>query len=225
MDDRRDDEPRPDEAVFASARVRTAGGRPTAVAVVAIGLLVAGLALAGTLDGRAAPGPTAPVAAATSLFAPGQPRSERFRGESLTGPAAAPAATPRATRGMAPVVRSEPGSPIELTIRRHPASMFVHGDVSVAGVSWLFVNITSDDGRIAGWTQVSVPGGASAPRATGPTLRFDVELALPAWATGPLSVRANAYASDGNGVASEELWVDVDGSLLVGGHGRLGVGD
>ena len=223
MDDRRDAEPRPDEAVFASARVRAAGGRQTGVAVLVVGLIVAGLALAGTLDGTSGPAPTAPAAAvAASLAADAELRSERFRGESLTGPGPAP--TPQASRAMAPIVRSEPGSPIELTIRRHPASMFIHGDVSVAGVSWVFVNISDGDGRIAGWTQVSVPGGAAAPRGTGPTLRFDVELALPDWATGPLSVRANAYASDGNIVASEELGVDVDGSPLVGGRGRLGIG-
>ena len=101
--------------------------------------------------------------------------------------------------------------------------MFVHGDVYVAGVSWVFVNVTSEDGRIAGWTSVSVPGGAVAPTATGPALRFDVELALPDWASGPLSVRVNAYEADGS-VASGELGVAADGSPLVGGDGRLGTG-
>ena len=102
--------------------------------------------------------------------------------------------------------------------------MFIHGDVYVAGVSWVFVNITSENGRIAGWTSVSVPGGAVAPAATGPALRFDVELALPDWATGPLSVRANAHTSAGDSVASEELGVDADGSPLAGGVVRLGIG-
>jgi hypothetical protein len=225
MDDRRETEAGPDEAIFASARVRAGGvTRPwlgVAGSLVALGGLVAmGLSQVPAPEPR----PTAEAVVATSLVAQGQPRSERFTGESLTGPAGKPAPTPQASRAMAPIVISEPGGAIELTIRRHPASMFIHGDVYVAGVSWVFVNITDEDGRIAGWTQVSVPGGAVAPGGTRPALRFDVELALPDWATGPLSVRANAYASDGNSVASEELGVDADGSPLVGGHGRLGIG-
>lgn len=224
MDDRRDAEPRPDEAVFVSARVRSAGGRPTGVAVSAIGLIVAGLALSAIVGGTSRPAPTAPaVAVAPSLAAQGQLRSERFRGESLTDPAAVPTPAPQASRGIAPVVGSAPGSLIELTVGRHPTSMFVHGDVYVAGVSWVFVNITGEDGRIAGWTSISVPGGAVAPSAAGAALRFDVELALPDWATGPLSVRANAYASNGKDVASEELGVAADGTPLVGGGG-VGIG-
>ena len=81
MDDRRDTKPRPDEAVFTSARVRPAGGRRTGVALFAVGLIVAGLALAGTLAGTSAPTPTAPaVAVAASLAAEAQRRIRPIQG-------------------------------------------------------------------------------------------------------------------------------------------------
>lgn len=201
MDDRRDAEPPADEARFAEAVVGRRDRPPLVLFAFLMG--IAGLIVAG-FGGRvaSAPAQTSPTAVAAS------PRASIAAQELAT---AGPDRTPPAS-GATTIVSSEPGSSIELTVQRHQTSMFVHGDVSVAGVSWVFVNITGEDGRIAGWTSVSVPGGAVAPTATGPALRFDVELALPDWATGPLSVRANAYAQGGDNVASEELSLAADGS-------------
>ena len=191
MDDRRDAELRQDEASFVR-EIPDRHGRPPVVLLVFL-VAICALVVAG-FGGRAAggPDPTIPTAVASRDLA-----------------AEEPIPTPDVSRTMRPVVSSAPGSPIELTVSRHPESIFVHGDVYVAGVSWVFVNVIDGGGRVAAWAQVSAPGGVRAPRASRPALRFDIDVALPDWATGPLSVHASAYVSDGSTVASEVLDVDV----------------
>ena len=207
MDDRRDLELGQDATSFAR-EFADRRGRPPVVLLVFL-VAICGLVVAG-FGGRAAGGPAPRIP--TGVASPGLA-------------AEVPAPTPQASRSMASIVSSAPGSPIELTISRHPESIFVHGDVYVAGVSWVFVNLIDGNGRVAGWAQVSAPGGVRAPRATGPALRFDLDVALPDWATGPLSVHASAYASDGSTVASEVLGVDSNGSPMNRRQGRLEIGD
>ena len=83
--------------------------------------------------------------------------------------------------------------------------MYIHGDVFVANVTWVYVSLQDDRGRIAGWASVSVPGAAGPARGDGPTLRFDVDVAVPAGFDGPLRINANAYDVDGVLMASTRI--------------------
>lgn len=104
----------------------------------------------------------------------------------------------------APVVTSGPG-PIQLVAQRSAAGMFVHGDVFVPRVTWVYLSLSDDAGNIAGWASVSVPGAAGPGRSAGPTLRFDVELAIPAAFTGRLWISANAYNDAGSLIVGTRL--------------------
>jgi hypothetical protein len=114
-----------------------------------------------------------------------------------------------------PVLTSPPGGPISLQVQRHPDTLFVHGDVDVAAVTWVFVSMIDDDGRVAGWTSVSVPGGVGPGQDHRPALRFDVELPTPDWATKRLWVQATAYDATGRIVGTERLGVDTDGGPVI----------
>ena len=116
---------------------------------------------------------------------------------------------PRAT--PAPILTS-PDGPIVLKARRHPETMYVHGDVFVDRVTWVFVNLQDAAGRVAGWASVSVPGAAGPGVDEGPTLRFDVELAVPDdFRDGILFLQANAYDSSGKVIATTRLPIQPDG--------------
>jgi hypothetical protein len=121
-----------------------------------------------------------------------------------------------------PQMTSDPG-PIQLSARRQPNSVFVHGDVFVADVTWVFVSLQDARGRVAGWASVSVPGAAGPGTDGGPTLRFDVELAA-AYVNfpGALALQATAYDGSGRAVASStiedlRLWILTDVVAPMGG--------
>lgn len=143
-------------------------------------------------------------------------------GGELTAPSASPPPAelivdpnPFASAGMpafpedtGPIYTSAPG-PMEVQAKRHPATVFVHGDVHAARITWVFVSVLDDVGRVAGWTSVSVPGAAGPNASGGPSLRFDVELAIPADFDVRLWVRAQAYDADGTIVASSSVAMPV----------------
>jgi hypothetical protein len=115
----------------------------------------------------------------------------------------------------APVITSQPGRPISLQIQRDTESLFVHGDVNVAAITWVFVSVIDDDGRVVGWSSVSVPGGVGSGQDHRPALRFDVEIPMPDWATNRLWVQATAYDATGRIVGTERLGVDTDGGPVI----------
>jgi hypothetical protein len=82
-------------------------------------------------------------------------------------------------------------------------------------VTWVFVSLQDDSGRVAGWASVSVPGAAGPGNGDGPTLRFDVELAVPAGFEGRLWVQANAYDAAGTQIASSRLDLPPDGETPI----------
>lgn len=108
---------------------------------------------------------------------------------------------------VAPSARtSEPG-PLVLTAVRHPESMYVHGDLTAERVTWIYVGLQDERGRVAGWASVNMPGpGLPVPDGDVPTLRFDLDLAVPSVNyPGPVIVIANAYDADGRLAASTRL--------------------
>jgi hypothetical protein len=157
------------------------------------------------------PAPGSPGSAAV-VREDGSAASTRPGETLLKGP---PPPVVRPTPDRAPIVASDVDAPITLRIRRHPETMFVHGDVFVPGVSWVFVNLVNDEGRVAGWTSVSVPGGTAPVEGRRPSLRFDVELALPEWASMRLWVQAIAYDTSGAIAATERLGVLADGGPAI----------
>jgi len=112
---------------------------------------------------------------------------------------------------MAPVVTNGDG-PIVIHARRHPETVYVHGDVFVEQVTWVFISLQDVSGRVAGWASVSVPGAAGSGVDDGPTLRFDVELTVPSdLNNGSLWIQVNAHNSAGKLVANTRLEIDRDG--------------
>lgn len=99
---------------------------------------------------------------------------------------------------------------LELKAYRLPGSVSVHGDVFVAHVTWVFVSLHDETGRVVGWTSVSVPGAVGPARGTGPTLRFDVQLTVPDGFAGGLWLDAIAYdASGASGALAASVRLDV----------------
>lgn len=184
-----------DEAAFSGPIARSRARPP--VLLVVFGLALAGIVAVG-IGGRT-PGsdkaedrPSLAAAAAPSDALP-TPIVE------IVGPEASP--------DHAPIATSGPGD-VQLSVRRHPESVFISGDVFVPGVSWVFVSVQDVGRRIAGWTSVSVPGGAGPAASGGPSFRFAVELALPEDSReGPLLVQANAYSSSGQVTSSATVEV------------------
>jgi hypothetical protein len=179
---------------------RVGGGNrwsPFAVAgVVAVLMGMVGIAVGSRL---ATPPPAAPpVAALPTLAAP------------------SPVATPRPLPTTAylrvpipPVTTSDPGSTkIRLDVQRQASEMFVHGDVYVPRVTWVFVSLRDPSGTVTGFSSVSVPGAAGPGVRGGPTLRFDVELAVPTEFTGPLIIQATAYDGTGRVIGATQLITD-----------------
>lgn len=156
-------------------------------------VVLGGLAALG-VSGRPSDQPGA--GAIASVGATVAPRSTPLLHRSVGG-------RPSASPAMAPVQTSGPG-PIQLQARRHPETIFVHGDVFGQRITWVFVSLQGEDGRVAGWASVSVPGSASEVGSSGrPALRFDVEVAVPAdFSDGPLLVQATAYDALGSLVAT-----------------------
>ncbi len=202
----------PEGATFASARVPGRAGRPRLflLGLLAVLAAIVGGAVVGRTEadphairpvGLVSPGAVALGAGGTSAPTP-SPRGSRF--------------SPGGSPDAAPVVTNGPG-PIQLKARRQPNTMFVAGDVFAAHVTWIFVSLQDERGRVAGWASVSMPGAAGPAVGAGPTLRFAVELAVPAdAASGKLWVLADAYDTAGALVASTRLQVDPDGTGAEG---------
>ena len=107
------------------------------------------------------------------------------------------------------------GDQVTLKVHRYPAGIFVHGDVFVPKTTWVFVSLEESSGRVGGWSSVSVPGGAGPAVDEGPTLRFDVDLAIPAGLRDSvLWVQATAYDDTGKVIGSARLGVLPDGSVV-----------
>lgn len=191
----------PESASFETARVAASRTRPPLFVLGFVGVITA-LVMVG-VGGQ---GPVTPTSAPPVAVASPSPTSAPL-------PTAAPPVVfprPAESPDAAPVLTSGPG-PIQIVARRHPETMFVHGDVFVPRVTWVFVSLQDDDGRVAGWASVSVPGAAGPGTEDGPTLRFDVEVALPEGYEGRLWIQANAYDADGAQVASSRVEVPPDG--------------
>ena len=195
----------------ASFDVRRLGdGRRRPAAMLMAWLVGLGALVALGLAGRDAPAVGAPGGTALpplpSLVA-GEPTPGSF--------AAAPTpilvvadGSPR-PNGWRSRVSSGPG-PVSLQVVRTAASMFVHGDIEVDDVVWVFVSVQSGDGRIAGWTSLSFPGSVGRVDGAGPAMRFDVELVIPAdMLDGPLWAQANVYDARGQQVATTRLEVPI----------------
>jgi hypothetical protein len=194
----------PEGATFEAARLGGPRRRPP-VLVLAFAIMLTGLVAIG-ISGRspaAAPGaPGSPIARASAAMtaAPASHGPE--------GPPVGPGPSP----DQAPIVAT-PSGPVELLVRRHPETMFVHGDVFVEQARWVFVSLQNSAGRVAGWASVSVPGAAGPATGDGPTLRFDLELAVPSdFVDGPIWIQAYAYDSQGRIAASARLGTNADGS-------------
>lgn len=189
----------PEHAEFEAARV--GGSRRSRAPLVAVlgFVVVLGAIVAVGVGGRAPAG-------ATSVLAGGA-RPSASVAPSVVVPTPAEATTPPRPSAMpaAPLLTSGPG-PIQLLAQRGGGGMFVHGDVFVPRVTWVYVSLSDDVGNIAGWASVSVPGAAGG-RGAGPTLRFDVELALPAAYDGRLWISANAYDDVGTLIAGSRIEV------------------
>ena len=192
----------PESASFETVRVGVLRTRPPYF-VLGFLVVIAALVVVG-VGGRGPTTPTnaPPVAAASPSPTPAPAAPTPAPPVVFPRPAASPDA--------APILTSGPG-PIQIVARRHPETMFVHGDVFVPRVTWVFASLQDDDGRVAGWASVSVPGAAGPGAEDGPTLRFDGEVALPDGYEGRLWIQANAYDADGAQVASSRLEVPPDG--------------
>ena len=189
-----------ESAAFETARV---GGRRAPVPFVLLGSLAVLAAIVGVgVGGRGTPAATfaAPAAVASASARP----SEAAPSETAPNPGPPTARAAPATPMPAVIATSGPG-PIELSASRRAEGVFVHGDVFVPKVTWVYVSLRDALGRTASWASVSVPGAAGAAPGTGPSLRFDVDLAVPAGYDGPLALFANAYDSKGLLVGSTQL--------------------
>lgn len=208
----------PETASFETARV---GARRTRPPLLVIGFLavIAALVVVG-VGGRGPAGPTSAPPVAVDSAGTGNPGPTVASPPPVIFPGTSPGVLPPEMPRAAPILRSEPG-PIEIVARRHPETMFIHGDVFVPRVTWVFVSLQDDEGRVAGWASVSVPGAAGPGVGSGPTLRFDVEVAVPDGYEDRLWIQANAYDADGAQVASTRLEVPPDGGNTAAGPVRL----
>ena len=211
MDERSRDEGRgtggtENGATFAPARIRARGGPPILAA--ALALAVGGLVIAGALERLGV------SSSADTSFGVGGP-SPASSGAGASG--IGEDIPPRFGDDMAPVVASNTDTAIRLRARRHPETTYVHGDVYVAGVTWVFISIQDTSGRVAGWASVSVPGAAGPTNDDTPTLRFDVEVAVPpSYDDRSIWIQANAYDALGRIVESTRMEMLADGNPGAG---------
>jgi hypothetical protein len=189
----------PESASFAVARV--GGGQGRWSTLIAAGFAAVLVGMVGIAIGSRGPG-TEPAIPPVAFVSP--------------GPSTVPTATPGTTeagprQSPGPLLTSDPDAgQIHLLARRQPDAVYVHGDVYVVDLTWVFVSLQDATGRVASWASVSVPGAAGAATGSGPTLRFDVELAVPAGFSGPLSIGANAYDSTARVIGSTQLIVSAE---------------
>ena len=204
----------PESASFETARVGANRARPPLFVLGFLAVLAAIVVVGVGGRGPAQPSSAPPVAIDRASVGPAEPTI------ASSPPLVFPLASPVASPDAAPILTSGPG-PIQIVARRHPETMFIHGDVFVPRVTWVFVSLQDDDGRVAGWASVSVPGAAGPGVGNGPTLRFDVEVAVPDGYERRLWIQANAYDADGAQVASTRLEVPPDGNAAAAGPVRL----
>jgi hypothetical protein len=184
----------PEGASFATASVASGrGSQPLLILgfIVAVGAVVA-IGVGGQASG---PASTPHAAIASPTAAPAR--------TAASGPLPT---RQQSARAAGPVVTSEAGD-VQLLARRASSSIFVHGEVFLPRVTWVFVSLQDDAGNVAGWSSVSIPGAAGPGQGAGPTIRFDVELAIPDSFSGRLWVHANVYDSSGLLVSSSRLEV------------------
>ncbi|HUG30730.1 MAG TPA: hypothetical protein VMQ65_09505 [Candidatus Limnocylindria bacterium] len=207
----------PESASFETVRV---GARRTRPPFFVLGFLavIATLVVIGVGGRGPAEPPSAPPVAVDSPSV--SPTGRTAFPPPLVSEGESPGASPVASPDAAPILTSGPG-PIQIVARRHPETMFIHGDVFVPRVTWVFVSLQDDAGRVAGWASVSVPGAAGPGVGNGPTLRFDVEVAVPVGYEDRLWIQANAYDADGAQVASTRLEVPPGGENAAAGPVRL----
>jgi hypothetical protein len=194
----------PEHAEFAVARVGAQGrGRWSRLALAGFAAVLLGM-IAVAIASRA-PAPSSAGAAPTAPGAGGL----AHLGSPLPPSAGTPTPLPTVLELRIPIVpvqTSDPASKeIHLEVQRQPNGMFVHGDVYVARVTWVFVSLRDPSGTITGWASVSVPGAAGPGVRGGPTMRFDVELAVPTGYAGPLTIQATAYDGTGRVVGATQL--------------------
>jgi hypothetical protein len=192
----------PESASFEIARVPARRGSPP---IFILGFLATVGAIVAVGAGLGSPSQPAsrPVAIDASPSRTSAPT------EAPSPSSSAPAFLSDATFAAGELFDSGPGL-IQLKAQRLPASVSVHGDVFVAHVTWVFVSLHDETGRVVGWTSVSVPGAVGPARGTGPTLRFDVQLTVPDGSAGGLWLDANAYdASGASGAMAASVRLDV----------------
>lgn len=186
----------PESASFAVVRV---GRRGSGSALLVLAFIAVLAGMIGIAVGSQAPteGPAGPPVAAASA-------------RPTVRPTATPAATVATVRpSPAPLLTSDPAAgQLRLAVQPQSSTMYVHGDVYVVDVTWVFVSLQDASGRVASWASVSVPGAAGPAVGSGPTLRFDVDLAVPAGFSGPLSIQANAYDNTARIIGSARLVVN-----------------
>ena len=174
---------RPTEsAAFDPVRVTARRARPPLVVFGVIAVFASIVAVG--VGGQARPVATAPAAAAASP----QPTLLSVQQSRLP-------AVPTFLPDIAPIVTSGPGV-IQIQARRDDTTMFVHGDIYLPHVTWVFLSLQDDAGWVAGWASVSVPGAVGPAASDGPSLRFDVEMAIQPAFTGRLWIQVQAYDAD-----------------------------
>jgi hypothetical protein len=164
IDDRLDSA-RENDAVFAPARVSgsRSGRILAALAIVAIGSLIALDALDREPAGEVAVAPASRAPAAT-------PRAQTVR-SSRPPPRAS---TPHPGDGT----ESTTGPDFDLDVRPAGSHLFIHGDVFSLAVSRVRVSLEDSAGHVAATRSVDVPGGSTA-FLIGAVPRFDVHFFLP----------------------------------------------
>jgi hypothetical protein len=161
------------------------------------------------IGGRTAPGP----AGALPAFDAGSPST----GSPQRTEAAPTPATARESFTPIAILTGGLGGPLELRIRRPAASIFVHGDVFAPKVTWVFVSLQDSRGDVKGFASVSVPGSAVAGSLDGPSLRFDLDVAVPPELAGQaVWVQAIAYDAAGKVVGTVRVGVAADGNPVDG---------
>jgi len=189
----------PESAEFSVVRV---GGRSRLSPFVVAGITAVLMGMVGIAVGSrlATPPPAIPPAAVLGTLLP---------------PTVEPTAKPLPTVAflrvpIEPVLTSDPGSTaVRLQVQRQP-NLYVHGDVFVPKVTWVFVSLRDPSGTVTGWASVSVPGAAGPGVRGGPTMRFDVELVVPTEFSGQLTIQATAYDRSGHVIGATQLIVPAE---------------
>lgn len=196
-----------DGADFRPRRLARGRTPPLLVWIVALGGLVA-LGVAGRSgDGTAGSGGERATPAASR---PAAVQDSSSTDSVVVRPTARPiTGNPSASSGA---------GPIRLEVVRTSASIFVHADIHLERVAWVFVQVQTDSGRVAGWASMSFPGAVDPPASPGdrlaPAMRFDVELVVPEdMRAGRLWTQVNVYDNLGQRVGTTRLPIAAPGAF------------